>query len=63
MRRTVAQHYARAGLWSESAGHYGRLIQLEGADALDHYNAASLALRAGDAATYRRICAMGSTGW
>jgi tetratricopeptide (TPR) repeat protein len=56
MRRTVAQHYARAGLWPEAAAHYERLIQLEEADYADHYRTACLALRAGDAAAYRSAC-------
>ncbi len=55
-RRTVAQRYARAGLWSEAAAQYGRLIQGEGATADDYGDAACLALRAGDAAAYRRVC-------
>ncbi len=56
MTRRVAQHYARIGLWSEAAAHYSRLIPLEGTTDDDYYRAACLAVRAGDAAAYRRIC-------
>ncbi len=57
MRRDVAQHYARAGLWSEAAGQYDQLLLLKGATISDYFDTACLALRAGDTTTYRRICA------
>jgi choice-of-anchor C domain-containing protein len=56
MRLMVAEHYARAGLWTEAAAHYDRLIQMAGASVDDQYCAACLAVRAGDAAAYRRAC-------
>ncbi len=56
MRRTVGEHYARAGLFPDAAAQFDRLIQWEGASEEDYYNAACLALRAGDAAAYRRNC-------
>ncbi len=56
MRRTVARHYARAGLWAEATAHYERLLCLQGTTRTDYYHSACLAMRSGDAAAYRRVC-------
>jgi tetratricopeptide (TPR) repeat protein len=63
LRRMVAQHYARAGLWSEAALQYSRLISLEEATDHDYVEAATLALRAGDTAAYRRACGAMAKHW
>jgi tetratricopeptide (TPR) repeat protein/serine/threonine protein kinase len=55
MRRTIGQHYAQAGLWSEAAAHFGRLVQEGEVPMQDHFRAACLALRAGDAPAYLRL--------
>lgn len=56
MRRAIAEHYGRAGLWSEAAVHYHQVISLEGAFYNEFYNVALLALLSGDADAYRRTC-------
>jgi hypothetical protein len=57
MRRTIAQHYAWAGLWEEAAALYGPLVLQQGATEDEYYRAGCMALRAGDAAAYRRVVA------
>jgi tetratricopeptide (TPR) repeat protein len=57
LRRMVAQHYVRAGLWSEATSHYSQALPLEGARFDDLYAPACTELRAGNTIAYRRTCA------